>query len=300
MTRSSVHRALPAIGSLGLVLGLAALSTGALLAVIDHPAPVVGRVEGAGPQGQVAQFKVECGWSHAASDDPIVHPGVPGASHPHDFFGNTSTKADSTAVRLRSQDTTCQNKLDTAAYWAPALLVDDTPVTPIGSVAYYRPGPGVDPAVVRTYPAGLMMIAGDGSASEPQPLAIAAWHCGSSPVLHASPPACPDTAPLGVRVAFPDCWDGARLDSTDHQAHVAYSQDGRCPDGHPVPTPQLIFEVHYPVTGDPRAVSLASGGVLGVHADFLNAWDQEALEREVRVCLNGDNVCGVVSNRATG
>lgn len=67
-----------------------------------------------------------------------------------------------------------------------------------------------------------------------------------------------------------------------------------------MPTPQPIFEVHYPVTGDPRAVSLASGGVLGVHADFLNAWDQEALEREVRVCLNGDNVCGVVSNRATG
>ena len=38
----------------------------------------------------------------------------------------------------------------------------------------------------------------------------------------------------------------------------------------------------------------------GVHADFLNAWDQETLEREVHACLNGANVCGVVSNRATG
>ena len=69
---------------------------------------------------------------------------------------------------------------------------------------------------------------------------------------------------------------------------------------HPVPLPQLVFEVRYPVTGDPSALELASGGTLGVHADFLNAWDQAALEREVRVCLNGEHVCGVVSNRATG
>ena len=27
---------------------------------------------------------------------------------------------------------------------------------------------------------------------------------------------------------------------------------------------------------------------------------QEALAREVPVCLNGEHVCGVVSNRATG
>ena len=300
MTRASLHRALPAVGALVLGLALAGSATGALLAVVDDPLPVVGRVEGVGPQGRVAQFKVECGWSHAASDDPIVHPGTPGVSHRHDFFGNTSTDSGSTAVGLRSQDTTCQNKLDTAAYWAPALLVDNTPVAPLGSVAYYRPGTAVDPATLRAYPAGLMMVAGDGGATEPQPLEVAAWHCGASPVLHATPPSCPTTAPLGVRVAFPDCWDGERLDSTDHRSHVAYSDDGRCPDDHPVPMPQLIFEVHYPVSGKPAGGALASGGVLGVHADFLNAWDQKALEREVRVCLNGDNVCGVVSNRATG
>jgi hypothetical protein len=64
--------------------------------------------------------------------------------------------------------------------------------------------------------------------------------------------------------------------------------------------PQLTFEVHYPVTGDPAGLALASGGVHGVHADFVNAWDQAALAREVRICLNGGKVCGVVSNRATG
>ena len=64
--------------------------------------------------------------------------------------------------------------------------------------------------------------------------------------------------------------------------------------------PQLVFEVRYPVTGDPAGLELASGGVVGVHADFVNAWEQTALEREVRVCLNRSKVCGVVSNRATG
>jgi hypothetical protein len=258
------------------------------------------RVAGVGPQGRVPQFKVECAWSHAAPDDPIVHPGRPGRSHRHDFFGNEATAAGSTPVGLVGGETTCQNKLDTAAYWAPALLQAGQPVQPLGSVAYYRPGPEVDPATVQPYPAGLMMIAGDATATGTQPLEVAGWHCGASPVLHAAPPRCPRTAPLGVRIAFPDCWDGAHLDSEDHRSHVARSRDGRCPDGHPVPIPQLIFEVHYPVDGEPAALELASGGVHGVHADFVNAWDQAALEREVRACLNRAKVCGVVSNRATG
>jgi hypothetical protein len=253
-----------------------------------------------GPQGRVPQFKVECGWSHRAPDDPMVEPGRPGASHLHDFFGNVTTDASSTAAGLIGADTTCQNKLDTAAYWAPALLRDGVPVEPAGSVAYYRPGAEVEPSAVRPFPAGLLMVAGDPGARAAQPPGIAAWHCGASPVLHGTPPACPRTAPLAVRVVFPDCWDGARLDSPDHRAHVTYSDGGTCPGSHAVPVPQLVFEVRYPVTGDPAGLELASGGVVGVHADFVNAWDQPALEREVRVCLNRAKVCGVVSNRATG
>ena len=262
--------------------------------------PVAGRVAGTGPQGAEPQFTVECGWSHSAPDDPIVHPGHAGLSHLHDFFGNTATHARSTARSLLGGETTCQNKLDTAAYWAPALRRDGQPVVPTGSVAYYRAGPGVDPTSVRPYPAGLLAVAGDPTASGPQPLDVAAWHCGASPVLHSTPPDCPSAAPLGVRVVFPDCWDGRRLDSEDHRSHLARSRLGTCPGSHPVPVPQLIFEVHYPVSGDTAALELASGGTLGVHADFMQAWDQRALEREVRACLNGRRVCGVVSNRATG
>lgn len=253
-----------------------------------------------GPQGRVPQFKVECDWSHSASDDPIVHPGKPGRAHLHDFFGSTATDADSTPASLLDTDTTCQNRNDTAAYWAPAVLRDGEPVEPTGSVAYYRPGPGVDPASVVPFPAGLLVIAGDQTATDPQSVDVAAWHCGASPILHSDPPSCPDTAPLGVRVAFPDCWDGEHLDSEDHQSHMAYSEDGACPDDHPVAVPQLVFEVRYPVTGEPTGLALASGGVRSMHADFVQAWDQAALEREVRTCINGGKVCGVVSNRATG
>jgi hypothetical protein len=153
---------------------------------------------------------------------------------------------------------------------------------------------------VQTFPPGLMMVAGDHTATSAQALGVAAWHCGASPDLTASPPSCPRTATLGVRIAFPDCWDGEHLDTDDHRAHVARSDDGRCPDSHPTPIPQLVFEVHYPVTGDPGGLELASGGVHGVHADFFNAWDEAGLQREVEVCLNGSKVCGVVSNRATG
>lgn len=253
-----------------------------------------------GPQGRVPQFKVECAWSHSATDDPIVHPGMPGRSHLHDFFGSTATDAHSTPASLLGTDTTCQNRNDTAAYWAPAVLRDGEPVQPTGSVAYYRPGPGVDPTRVASYPAGLVVIAGDPTATDPQPLDVAAWHCGASPILHSDPPSCPRTAPLGARVTFPDCWDGERLDSDDHQSHMAYSDAGACPSSHPVAVPQLVFEVRYPVTGDPTGLALASGGVRSLHADFVQAWDHAALEREVRACLNGGRVCGVVSNRATG
>ena len=259
-----------------------------------RPAP-----SGLGPQGRVPQFVVECGWSHTAADDPIVHPGHAGAAHVHDFFGNTTTAAHSTHASLLAGDTTCGQKLDTAAYWAPALSDHGTLVRPLRSIAYYRPGPDVDPARIRAFPPGLVMIGGNPDAGA-QSLAAVAWRCGASPRLAKAPPVCPERATLTARVVFPDCWDGRHTDSPDHRDHVATSTDGTCPASHPVPIPQLTFDVHYPIHGDGHTLTLASGGTHTFHADFVNAWDQPTLEREVHACLNRANVCGVVSNRATG
>ena len=55
-------------------------------------------------------------------DDPIVYPKQPGASHLHDFFGNTTTNAFSAYAGMLAGGTNCQEPGDTAASWAPALL----------------------------------------------------------------------------------------------------------------------------------------------------------------------------------
>lgn len=251
-----------------------------------------------GPQGRVPQFVVECGFSHQAPDDPIVHPGHSGRSHLHVFFGNTTTDADSTVGDLAAGSTTCDQHLDLASYWAPALLDHGEFVEPIEAVAYYRPGVGVDPATVEPYPYGLMMLGGDQVATAPQSLDVVAWSCGTGSVRAATPPTCPGGRPLRMAVSFPDCWDGENLDSPDHVSHVARSAGGACPASHPVPVPQLLLTIGYPVTGGGHDLSLASGSLLTGHADFFNAWDEDKLRTEVESCIRRGLTCGVASNRS--
>ena len=85
-------------------------------------------------------FRSTCLPSHVAMDDPIVHPGMPGASHQHEFFGNATTAADSTYASLRGQATTCRIAADTAGYWVPSLFADGERVAPIKVNAYYLRG----------------------------------------------------------------------------------------------------------------------------------------------------------------
>lgn len=249
----------------------------------------------AGPQGRDPQFLVRCEVSHRAPDDPIVHPGRPGASHEHVFFGNRQVTATSTYDELLGAPSSCEQPLDTASYWVPALLRDGQVVEPVGSIAYYRPAVGVDARELVPYPPGLMMLAGDPGADGPQPVEVVAWACGAGLVRSPEPPACPESAPLRQNLTFPDCWDGERLDSPNHREHVVYSSGGRCPATHPVPMPQLTFSVLYALTGDPSGILLASGAPHTLHGDFWNVWDQDKLTREVEVCLHRLAVCDVAS-----
>lgn len=252
-----------------------------------------------GPQGGRGQFVVQCGFDRFAPDDPIVHPGEPGASHLHQFFGAVGVTATSAYDELLSAGTTCEQHADTASYWAPTLLdADGSPVEPIGSIAYYRAGVGVDPQVVEPYPAGLMLVAGDHTAIEPQPLSVVAWSCDNGGRREITPPDCRGTDSLRMLVTFPDCWDGRNLrtpDPADLRGHVAYSTAGACPDDFPVHIPQLQFSVAYAPL-DPAGLALSSGSILSGHADFWNAWDQGRLEREVRACLVRNLPCSIYSS----
>jgi hypothetical protein len=241
------------------------------------------------------RFIVDCDYSRSRPDDPIVHPRAPGASHLHDFFGATEVNAFSTAARLVEGETTCETKQDTASYWAPALLDGEgRPIEPLGSDAYYRAAPGVDPAEVQPFPFGLTAISGDAEASEVQSTEVVGWTCGPNPVRHSAPPDCEGDS-LVLRVTFADCWDGDNLTSADHRSHMARSTDDGCPETHPVAVPQLEFLVEYPTPEDASQLYLASGSILGAHADFYNAWDEEKLADEVRYCIQADVICGTPS-----
>jgi hypothetical protein len=237
-------------------------------------------------------FLTVCRFSHRRPDDPIVFPGRPGLSHGHTFVGNESTDAFSTPSTLRKAATTCDRSEDTAAYWAPTLLVNDQPVTPVAATVYYRRR---TIQRVRAFPQGLEMVAGDSHAMAPQSLRVTWWDCGDHGAAAPSNtvPTCPPGAATSLRlhVRFPDCWDGRRLDSPDHKSHMAYSSRGRCDEVHPVAVPSLSITMQYPVVGG-SGVELSSMGQFSGHADFVNAWQQGELKRLVDYCLNALRICG--------
>jgi hypothetical protein len=72
---------------------------------------------------------------------------------------------------------------------------------------------------------------------------------------------------------------------------MAYSIRGRCPSSHPVAVPAITVLFRYPSHGG-EGFSLASGGQLSGHADFMNAWNPGALKRLVEGCLNALVHCG--------
>jgi hypothetical protein len=250
-----------------------------------------------GPQGRTGQFVAHCRYSHSGQNDPIVHPNMAGMSHLHDFYGSVDTDQNSTAKSLHNTETTCDKGADSAAYWHPALLDHGKVVTPNDLSAYYRAAPGVDPKDVEPFPFGLKLLAGDQTATTPQPGEATGWTCGSRTDLHDTPPTCTSGAPLHLVLTYPDCWDGEYLDSEDHVSHATYSSDGRCPKGFPVHIPQLSVAIRFPISGKGHDLSLASGNIYSAHGDFLNAWDPAGLEREVRACIHRNAVCDLGSNR---
>jgi hypothetical protein len=108
---------------------------------------------------------------------------------------------------------------------------------------------------------------------------------------------CPPGQTLKATVRFPDCWDGAQIDSADHKSHLAYSSWSReaqrriCPASHPVAVPKLNLNLRYATAGG-RDARLSSGSIHTMHADFFNAWDEATLAGLVQRCLNADVHCG--------
>lgn len=199
----------------------------------------------------------------------------------------------------------------------PTLFQDGAEVRPAKGQFYFNLR-GYDR--MRAFPAGLKMVAGDQHAMRAQSMRIVYWTCGGQGGTRLRPsPTAPRSCPvvrhvwrgkvrkcptrplepttvvnhtktfLELHVNFPDCWDGRRLDSPDHQSHMAHSRDYACPASHPVKVPLIRAMIRYPIS-DGRGVALASGSQLTGHADFVNGWDQRTFERLVDECFH-DRPC---------
>ena len=245
---------------------------------------------------RVAEFLADCPFSHRLPDDPIVFPGLPGASHMHSFFGSTVTNAGTTVDDLANGPSNCNPAVDRSSYWVPTLYQDGVAKEPVITTFYYL-GEGVSDAVreqIQSLPYGLRIVAGNAKATAPDATTISRWSC-----LHHNEAGagkdfinCPADSMLESYLDFPQCWNGRDLDSADHKSHMAYPVNGACPATHPVPVPKLRQVLRYPVNGDPARIRLSSGAGFTMHGDFFNAWPQAEMDRRVAYCIRLKVKCG--------
>lgn len=239
------------------------------------------------------EFQANCSVTRHLPDDPIVFPGLAGASHMHTFMGNTTTDANTTTASLQAGGTSCRAPADKSGYWMPSMYNGSQMVVPVGpQVIYYKTGV-IDYTSVRPWPVGLRFVVGSPTATAAQFLAasVEGWECGES--FHNSdfPANCPAGSQLNVRYQSPSCWDGKYLDTPDHKSHMAYPINGRCTTSHPVAVPMIEFKMAFPVSGDLSQVRLSSGRGYSFHYDFFNAWEAPTLAALVTHCVVGGLQC---------
>jgi hypothetical protein len=225
---------------------------------------------------------LDCDPSHTLPDDPIVHPGQPGTSHLHNFWGNASTDADSTLASQENPANTAEadsydgssvkngtscslsslgggTSGDTGSYWAPVVYADGQPVTPTAKAEFYYRAKPTFGTNFSPIPQDARLIVGTHVATS---LATNPgisqshlyWECDGNSSTHYTTPPTSCTSFL-LNVVYPSCWSGGPMDhtgpmGTDNE-RFAYAVNGACPSGFPIKIPQLSerFKYTVPQTG---------------------------------------------------
>lgn len=257
------------------------------------PSPVAAP---ASPQGQ---FRISCTISHLAYDDPIISPNQPGASHLHQFFGNTQVDAftdfefppdplNPTSLMNRGASSCQGQAANRSAYWTPAMLnADGDFVMPELITLYYK---SHRPAEVDILPPGIQMLAGNIDQETGEvldtftPRESLTWGCTDGslsrirlnviPGTAGSAP-CPSNQSIQASIQFPQCFavepDGSIvLGSDNHVDHThalenqfGGNQNTRCPSSHPYRAPQITYLIKYetPEPAEVRGWRLSSDPV---------------------------------------
>jgi hypothetical protein len=251
---------------------------------------------------RVPEFNASCLYSHSKPDDPIVFPGLAGASHMHSFLGNDSTNANTTTdTLLTNAGTSCKPAEDLSAYWIPSLYEHGQVVEPKDVTVYYG-SRLTDPSKTVPFPQGFRMIAGDAKLQVATPAgSVNQFYCaGAGGEIGRSAdgnwPLCAPGATLMFQLVFPDCWDGTHLDSPTHKSHVAYTYDGTCKGDFPVAIPSLSFLIAYPTSGTADGFQLASKMASSMHGDAFFAWNNAALGHRVKDCVVQRAKCNTAGN----
>ncbi|GAA6021435.1 hypothetical protein JCM10207_004732 [Rhodosporidiobolus poonsookiae] len=251
-----------------------------------------------------------------ARADPIVNPGAL-ANHVHTISGASNFNLEVNFHTLReSQCTSCQVKQDMSNYWTPALyfawrngsftLVDQGGVT----VYYFLRSHANDQDGIKAFPDDLRMLSGNPykrSAADGDLDYQIGINClnGNNPVKTRDFPTtnCPDG--MRMEVMFPSCWDGERTDSTNHQDHMAFPDEGEngpCPSTHPHRLVTLFYEIWWTTapwedkweealdSSQPFVLSMGDPTGYGLHGDFLNGWDSEVLQQAIDECTSDTGV----------
>lgn len=237
------------------------------------------------------RFIVWCDLSHSAPNDPIVFPRQAGASHEHDFFGNSLTNQRPGYDRMLGGSTSCAHTDDLSAVWIPVIRDRTT-----GAIVhaeevrvYYYSTASMDDDPVVPFPRGFAVVSDRG-----------AWMCRNTERLE-EPPDCTgrltSASGVGIVVVFDEvCWDGITVGpnaDADWSGHVATMSSEECPDGRQLPW--LSVQARYPVV-DASGFEVVSEPGRGIHADFWNTWRQRALRALVQRCLQpGQRDCATVT-----